>query len=337
MITTYTETAKPAFISLRQRLRALTRAISLWAKKNYQLQRESPAPLAMMRIALGGAMLFQAGSIYPHLYALFGRLGIMQPEATMLVARPEMPRIHWFTDWAAATLGWNETLGLAVFFWTYAGVMALYAAGGLTRVAAPAAWLLHLMLKTTGATNIYGVSEFANILLFYSIFMPVGARWSVDSLWGRRQASRTLGAALARRVLRWHLCLVYISSGIGKAQGEQWHTGEAIWRATFRSENPFTIDFLAQVPWFAAVLCWGTLFLEAGYILMFWRKARGWFLASIIMLHTSIAICLGLWVFAAVMIAFNLGAWAGTGARPWLPECLLKRFPLLRKVASSHA
>ena len=255
----------------------------------------------------------------------------------MLVARPEMPRILWFTDWASATLGWNETLGLAVFFWSYVGVMALYAAGCLTRVIAPAAWVLHLMLKTTGATNIYGVSEFTNILLFYSIFMPVGARWSVDALWGRRQPGRTLGAALARRVLRWHLCIVYISSGIGKAQGEQWRNGEAIWRATFRSENPFTIDFLAQVPWFAMALCWGTLFLEAGYILMFWRKARGWFLASIIMLHTSIAVCLGLWVFAAVMIAFNLGAWAGTGARPWLPESLLKRCPMLRRVASSKA
>ncbi len=317
------------------RLRVTLAGATALARKSLHLQRESPVPLAILRIILALALLFQAGAMFPHLYALLGRLGIMQPEATMLLVRPEMPRIHWFTDWASTNWGWSETTGLMSFFWAYMIVIGLFATGCFTRVAAPAAWLLHLMLKTTSASSAYGVSEFANMLLFYSIFMPVGARWSVDALWGRRGAARTLGAALARRVLRWHLCIVYISSGIEKAQGEQWRNGEAIWRATFRSENPFTMDFLAHVPWLAVAICWGTLFVEAGYILMFWRKARGWFLTSVVLMHLSIGVCLGLWVFAAVMIAFNLAAWAGIGASPWLPEAVLTRWPLLRRVAAS--
>ena len=44
-------------------------------------------------------------------------------------------------------------------------------------------WLFHFtLLYSTGALSAYGVDSFAHILLFYFIFMPVGAALSLDKL-----------------------------------------------------------------------------------------------------------------------------------------------------------
>ena len=54
-----------------------------------------------------------------------------------------------------------------------------------TRVAAVAAWLTHASMNVTGFLSIYGVDEFANIALFYMIWMPVGDEISLDRRTGR--------------------------------------------------------------------------------------------------------------------------------------------------------
>src|SRR5262249_39233752 len=145
--------------------------------------------------------------------------------------------------------------------------------GWRTRAAAALAWLTHTMLKTSGNANIYGVDEFAHIALFYCIWMPVGHALSLDLLAGRVSGAPTPGARLGVRVLQLHLCVVYVSSGIHKALGEQWWDGEAFWRSVMRPDfAQFEMGWLADVPGLAMAVCWGTLLLEVGYPLLVWPR-----------------------------------------------------------------
>jgi hypothetical protein len=61
------------------------------------------------------------------------------------------------------------------------------------------------------------VDQFANIGLFYSIWMPMGDCWSLDRYSGRTTGAPSAGARLALRVLQLHLCIVYFDAGFEKA------------------------------------------------------------------------------------------------------------------------
>lgn len=259
-----------------------------------------------MRIALGLLLLFEVVTVRPQLYALIGKYGIVQPEVNSLMAPPFMPRIGWWTDFAEAYLGWSEETGIEIFFWAYVAALIGFVLGVKWRVAAILTWLMHLAFKCSASVSSYGVSEFANILLFYSIFMPVGRSWSWDA-WRKRWSAPMLSACLSRRMLRWHLCVVYLSSGIEKLVGPQWRNGEAIWRAGFL-EGHSRLLWLASVPWLAVIICWSTLILEVGYVLAWWPRLRPWWFWGVIGMHLGIAF-IGLWTFSIAMIVFNIAAW----------------------------
>jgi hypothetical protein len=103
--------------------------------------------------------------------------------------------------------------------------------GFATRTSAVVAWLSHLLLIGTGVAYTYGLGKMLVIALFYCVVMPVGREWSLDA--SRRSVSAPPGedASLSVLVLRLHLCIIYGAAGFSKAVGEQWWTGDAVWRA----------------------------------------------------------------------------------------------------------
>jgi hypothetical protein len=108
------------------------------------------------------------------------------------------------------------------------------------------------------------------------------------------------------------LCIGYFWSGLEKALGTQWWTGEAIWRALmlptfFR----YSLEWLSSAPWIPLALGWGTLILEMGYPIFIWpkRTRRAW-LIGIIAMHAGIGCFLGLWLFALIMIVLNVTLFA---------------------------
>jgi Vitamin K-dependent gamma-carboxylase len=112
----------------------------------------------------------------------------------------------------------------------------------------------------------------------------------------------------ALRLLQCHLAIVYLNSGWDKAQGIQWWNGEAVWQAVMMPQlNQFDFSWLAQVPWVAKLLCWGTLVIEMGYpLFIFHKKTRAVWIALTVSLHVGIGICLGLWLFTAIMCLLTI-------------------------------
>src|SRR5206468_8546900 len=113
------------------------------------------------------------------------------------------------------------------------------------------------------------------------------------------------------------LCIMYMASGLEKAMGSQWWNGEAIWIALQQDQfHQVNIDWMANVPFVAKLLCWGTLLVETCYPLaMLWTRTRKYWLAAIVMMHLGIAIFLGLHLFGSLMILLNLSAFGMTSWR----------------------
>jgi hypothetical protein len=259
----------------------------------------SAKPLAAFRIGTAAVLLLQALLIAPHLFLFFGARGIVQRELMDAISTSVLPRVAWISTSDTAVL---------LCFGAYVLALHLLLVGWHTRIAAVAAWLLHLTLKTTGTASAYGVFEFTTIALFYCTVFPAGAVWSIDAR-GTRPAPSAF-ARLSLRVLQIHLCIVYLSSGIEKLTGRQWRNGEAIWRAVMRPTwEPFDVSWLAFHPWIPLIGCWATLAVEIGFAFLIWPKVtRRWMMLATIGMHVGIAVMLGLWSFSALMIVFDVAA-----------------------------
>jgi len=280
----------------------------------------SPRPLAGFRIGLAGVLLVQAAFLVGHLDDLYGRHGIVDWSVTAADRSAWIPDVSWL-DRPLALAGVPVALGVPLTFAAYVvGVVGLLV-GYRTRLAAVVAWLTHLALITSGSMSCYGVDHFAHIGLFYCVWFPVGHALSLDRSAGRVAGGPTYEAWLSLLVLRLHVCVIYTFSGVAKMLGEQWWNGEAIWRAVMAAYQDGLIDgsFLAEVPWLAVAMGWGTLLLEAGVVAFVWHPvSRRLWLVGIVGMHLGIAVVLGLWTFAAVMIVFDLAAF-GIPARAAAP------------------
>ena len=121
-------------------------------------------------------------------------------------------------------------------------------------------------------------------------------------------------------MLRLHQCLIYHNSGLAKLAGEQWWTGEAIWRAVQQPQfRQFDWAWLAQVPWLAALAGWATVLIETGYALAIWlRRTRLAWVAATVALHLGIGIGLGLWMFSLLMIILTVSAFGVDFLARWV-------------------
>jgi hypothetical protein len=240
---------------------------------------------------------------------LYGNRGLVQWSVGEAMITPGVPRLSWLAD-ALAPRGVSEAFCVQAVFVLYMAGLASLLVGWQTRWAAVVAWLTHLLLSVSGNASTYGVDEFANIALFYCVWMPVGHALSLDVQARRVSGEPTPMARLALRVLQLHLCMVYLASGIEKGSGTLWWDGEAIWRSVTEPEfQQFNLSWLAGVPWMAKLVCWGTLLVEAGYAFLVWpRWTRKLWVVNTIGMHLGIAVVMGLVSFAALMIVLNFVA-----------------------------
>lgn len=269
----------------------------------------SPWPLATFRIGLAIVLLVQAGWIAGSLYDLHGPGGLIQWSVSDRWIPIGVPRLRWFAE-ALGPFGLEAATVVQLFFFVYVASLACLMIGWHTRIAAIAAWFTHLTLKMSASASVYGVDHFANISLFYAMWMPLAGAASVDRSAGRCSGEPSAAARLGLRVLQIHLCIVYFASGIEKASGEGWWTGAVIWDSVMRPDlTVFNLTWLARAEWVTVAVAWGTLIVEIGYPIYVWPRLtrRAWALATVGM-HVGIAIFLGLWAFSGIMIVLNTAA-----------------------------
>jgi hypothetical protein len=270
-------------------------------------------PLAALRIGLSTVLLAQALAFGGSVLDLFAPShGVMQSSLTELMLVPGVPRTRWVVE-LLAPLGISEAACVRGLFVLYVAGLSALLLGWHTRLAAVTAWLTHLILMMSGRASLYGVDEFAHIFLFYLMWMPAGAYWSLDVLSGRTSSAATFAARLGLRVLQIHLCVVYLTSGLEKALTPpyQWLDGEVIWRTSILPDyRQFDLEWLVNVPFLVKLASWGALAIELAYAFLVWpRRTRTLMALSTLGLHLGIAVLMGLVSFGAVMMVLTGSVW----------------------------
>lgn len=104
-------------------------------------------------------------------------------------------------------------------------------------------------------------------------------------------------------ILKYHLMIIYFTSGVAKVFDLNWWNGNAIWRAIATPDLDIFIP-----PIILLILSAGTVIIELLYPLLIHTRFRKITIIHIILLHIGIGIFLGLSSFAAIMILWNLTA-----------------------------
>jgi hypothetical protein len=288
--------------------------------------------LTLLRIGLGTEVTLYCLSLQRDWLQLFrsngnGIVSRDLSEAVLSAQSPFLPRLGWLVQ-VGAEMGLGEdaiirTIWLLLFC---AGCFLLI--GFFSRCAAVAAWFLHLCAIESGNLMTYGMDNFTTIGLFYLMLAPLPDRYALDyrkAKWPRK--NRYL-LGLFKRILQLHLCLIYFFSGLAKSIGFGWWNGTSIWCSlTSPPYNIIPVHVLASLAPLLPVLGIGVWALEIGYPIFIWlRKTRlVWFLA-IIAMHVMIALTMGLYLFAVVMIVLNVAAF-GPDVLPFLNKVTLRETP----------
>ncbi|WP_437933628.1 hypothetical protein [Sorangium sp. So ce341] len=301
---------------------ALARAW-LWLDR-FALAPASAMPLAVLRIGLASVLLVQAAMVGPALLELYGRSGILQGPLNDILARTDLVRIGALID-RLAPLGVGEASIVTGTGALYTLALVALLLGWRARAAAALAWLTHLMLMMAADSTNYGADNYANIFLFYLIWMPSGAALSLDRRLARVPIGPPATTRLSLRVVQLHLCISYLASGLWKASGEQWWNGEAIWRSVMLpAYRQVDFSWLADHPWIAVIAGWLVVLVEVGYAFSIWsRRSRRIWVAATLALHLGIAVFMGLVVFGALMAVLTFAAFgvsADRAAPAWRPR-----------------
>jgi hypothetical protein len=139
------------------------------------------------------------------------------------------------------------------------------------------------------------------VMLFWSLFLPLGACWSLDSLRRKTLTPRTV-VSIGSAAFVGQLCLMYWFTALLKT-GPAWKDGTAIYYALNMEMLLHPVGaWLRQFPDLMKGLTWATFALEiGGPLLAILPFGRGWLrvpvIAAFIVFHIAIGLCLEVIMF----------------------------------------
>lgn len=150
-----------------------------------------------------------------------------------------------------------------------AGVLAVCMALGLfTRTAAFLSWFMVLNLQARNQLVLYGADQLLRVLLFWSLFLPLGQRWSLDTvLRGRRGRApvecnnRLSNLPTAGLILQ--VCFMYWFTAILKDDPVWYWDGNAVYYTLSAEQFASHLGvWLLDYPMVMKALTYGTFVLE---------------------------------------------------------------------------
>jgi HTTM domain len=279
--------------------------------------------LTALRIGLGLQVLFYGFSLRGDWLEVLSQenQGLIRrdlTEAMLSAESPLIPRVGWIVD-IGAYLGLNEKTALC---WAWAVLMLaalLVVVGLFCRAASIVTWLLYVCTAKSAEVLSYGVDNFTIIGLFYLVVAPLPDAWSLDARWRGAGLRGTALHGLHRRVLQLHMCIIYFFGGIAKCAGRGWWNGTSLWRALTRA--PFDMvppEILIRAAFLLPLVGILVCVMEATYPIFIWpEKTRLTWFVGILGMHVGIALLMGMYLFAGIMIVLNIAAFGPGFAFNW--------------------
>lgn len=165
---------------------------------------------------------------------------------------------------------WNISLHLMNGTWQFQLFLFIIAAiaafallvGYRTRLATVLSWIFLVSLQTRNPIILQGGDMLLRMLLFWGMFLPLGAYWSVDQKSKPLPANPIVSAASIALLLQ--VCLVYCFTAILKDDPIWRKDGTAIWYALNIEQYVTSFgQFLLQFPNLLKFLTFSTFYIEA--------------------------------------------------------------------------
>lgn len=264
---------------------------SLYDEKNF---------LFFFRVSISLIALIEIGSLAVDFHYFFGTSGTIIPQELMYLQTSDFKYLHSLYQFLRAE-------GLTEYF--YSGAVYIYVIslifllfGLFTRYTAIVVLIFQLIIYRSFSHFNYGYDNFLTMSLFYCVVFPVGKYYSIDSKLFSRATEIRFNY---QRVIQIHLMIAYFFSGIAKALDSGWWNGNSVWRALASLDNSYY-----SIPSILLIIVGiGTVLLEFLYpFLMYFRISRKYALLGILLMHTCIAVMMGLYAFSAIMIVWNIAA-----------------------------
>ena len=306
----------------------------------FLFQYNSIRPFAFLRISLAFFCLIYFICLANEMHALIGFDGYVGREISEASINSRLiPRISWLVN-RLINAGLSDEKSVSIIMWIYLLAILCMLAGFFTRVSIFIVWAIHLMIFNSTEIFSYGVDAFMNILLFYSLLMPLTSRWSLDYilLKKRKKAGNSVYESFFVRVLQIHICIAYFFGGVSKLIMPGWLSGNSIWQTLMLPHfKVIDFSFLANHPFITTAIGCIVVTLELFYpLMMCFNKARKPWLIAIISMHVFIGCFMSLPFFGLIMIIFNLAAFGWNDFYPIVLNSI-KRFVLRFQPTFKHS
>jgi hypothetical protein len=257
--------------------------------------------IALLRIGIAMCLLIDLGGRLSDLEAHYTDAGLLPRDATIETMD-----------------AWHVSLHLANGQFTFQailfGMAALSAAcllvGMHTRLAAVLSWVFIVSLQNRNFIILNGADVLLRMILFFSLFLPLGARFSVDRLRAvrRPQAEGNWLVSSGTVFYALQFMLVYIFAGLIKSEIPAWRDGAGLAYALRSPEfvEPLGLKLAEYVPamrFFNGFVIYGELFGSFLLLLPVWTTAtRLALVVGFSALHILIAATMSVGMFPLVAI-----------------------------------
>jgi hypothetical protein len=245
--------------------------------------------LAAFRIGLGVLVALDLAARFPLIEALYTDQGLVPRDLMPVGFLSRTPLDLYGFDGSCA---WALAL-LALTF----SCSVLFAIGFRTRWVTVALWVLMSALFRRNQLATDGGDSVVRCLLFWSMFLPLGAAWSIDAR--GRAAPPSVVCSPATAALLLQPALLYFMAGLAK-DTPPWREGYAVSLALNETEwvKPLGV-WLGQHPSLVRVMTFATRTVEIGaplllFLPIFTSRARAVAIASLVALQVGLATTLRL-------------------------------------------
>lgn len=263
--------------------------------------------LAFFRICISFIALIDLASMLKDMPLLFAKGGTVIPQELMYFSSEYLDYLYTFYGYLAR----NHFEGI---FYTnaliiYAVALLFLLSGLFSRASAIVALILQLLVFKSFPDFNYGYDNFLTMSLFYCAVFPVGKFYSIDrKLFNKRSTNVVFNY---RRVIQFHLAIVYFCSGLSKLLDVEWWNGNAMWKAVASIYN----NYAAAPPFIFLIGGAVVVLMELLYpLLVVKQSTRRIIIPLIILMHIGIAIAMELFSFAAIMAVWNIAAFTNLTA-----------------------
>lgn len=309
------ESGRPEPVAQSQRSAAGSRSAA------FRILAVDARSLALVRIVLALCMLADLSSAAWDYTALFSDAGVLPRAALHALWRPDVENSLYLMSglWPV------NALLLCLHF----AAVACLLLGYRTRLATLACLVFAISLQSRNFITNQASDDLMRVLLFGALFVPMGARWSLDAALNLKRVPDQL-LSIGIIAIQVQAMCVYTFGALLKFEGSTWLTSQAVSLALNDGTYGTALGrhFLAY-PELLRIVTYGVEFLELLMPALIWfpianARVRTVSLALLLLMHLSFLTLLNVGIFpfvsfASLMLFVTAGHWDALG-RLWQPR-----------------